>query len=151
MHTNSTHLPVLFYSLFTHVTFPPKGGKKKPTNQSNKKQKQISHLGSCGIKACQAVFPFVCTSFLANVHCNTSLVLFEASGFCYTTSTGSSPRTPLRHPVVALCYGHATALDLQDGPYHVLQEWTNSEPWFWHWVGAELVSPPALLCPCHLG
>ena len=36
--------------------------------------------------------PFVHTSLLANVHCNESLVWFEASDFCYTGNTGSSLR-----------------------------------------------------------
>jgi hypothetical protein len=37
------------------------------------------------------VYPFVHTSSLINVHCNESLVLFEASSFCYTINAGSSP------------------------------------------------------------
>jgi hypothetical protein len=34
--------------------------------------------------------PFVHTSLLANVHCNESLVLFKASGYCYSINTGTS-------------------------------------------------------------
>ena len=37
------------------------------------------------------IYPFVHTSLLANVHCNQSLLSFEASGFCYSINTGSSP------------------------------------------------------------
>ncbi|EDL87097.1 rCG50805 [Rattus norvegicus] len=29
--------------------------------------------------------------------------------------------------------------------------WANSEPWFWAWVGAKLVNPPAVLHPHHQG
>lgn len=29
--------------------------------------------------------------------------------------------------------------------------WANSEPWFWVWLVAGLVSPPALPCPLHQG
>jgi hypothetical protein len=37
---------------------------------------------------CSTVRPFVVyTSLLAKVHCNESLVWYEASGFCYSIST----------------------------------------------------------------
>ena len=39
---------------------------------------------------CAPSIPFVHISLLAKFHCNDSLVWFEASGSCYTISTGSS-------------------------------------------------------------
>jgi len=58
-------------------------------------------------------------SLLANVHCNESLVWFEVSSFYqYWIVTGA----PLRYPVFALCHGGPSALDLQDWPFHTLQQ-----------------------------
>jgi hypothetical protein len=59
------------------------------------------------------VYPFAQTAFLANVHCNESLVQFEASGFCYAINTGVSLRL-IGYPVVVLYHGVLAALDLQD-------------------------------------
>ena len=67
--------------------------------------------------------------------------------------------TPLRYPVVALCHGGPAALDLQDQPLHVLQQFID-EVRFWsgltqYWIRvcvvAELVSLPALPHPHHQG
>lgn len=40
---------------------------------------------------CHTVYPFIHTSLLGNVHCKESLKRLQASGVCYTISTGSSP------------------------------------------------------------
>lgn len=45
-----------------------------------------------GTEVSPTVHPFAQTSLLAHVHSNESLVCFNASGFCYTVSTGSSPQ-----------------------------------------------------------
>jgi hypothetical protein len=57
--------------------------------------------------------PFVHTSLLENVHCNGSLVCFEASGFCYTINTGSSPGLS-SESVFCQCHRYPAPLDLQD-------------------------------------
>jgi hypothetical protein len=62
---------------------------------------------------CPMVYPFDHSSLLANVHCNESLVWYEASGFCYSISTGSSLGDTLGYTVV-LCHGKSTVLDTQD-------------------------------------
>jgi hypothetical protein len=43
-----------------------------------------------GLKVCATTAQLVHTSLLANVHCNDSLVWYEAPGFCYTINTGTS-------------------------------------------------------------
>lgn len=60
-------------------------------------------------------------------------------------------RTPLVYPV-ALCHGDRAAVDLQDLPLHLLQQfivlmldWNNSNPCMWIWVGAKLINHPVLL------
>ena len=65
------------------------------------------------------VHPFAHTSSLANAACNESLVCFEASGFYGTINTGSSQIL-----LCCVCPGDPTALDLQDQPFHVLQQFT---------------------------
>jgi len=50
--------------------------------------------------------------------------VFKVFGFCCTINTGSSPGL-FGYPVVALCHGDLTALDLQDQPLHGLQQFTG--------------------------
>lgn len=41
---------------------------------------------------------------------------------------------PPSYPVAALCHGDPAALDLQDWPFHALQQimgWANSDPRIW--------------------
>jgi hypothetical protein len=67
---------------------------------------------------CYTVYRFVHASSLASVHCSESLACLEASGFCYTINAGSSQG----YPVAVLCRGDPAALNLQDWPYHTLQQ-----------------------------
>ena len=62
------------------------------------------------------------TFLLANVHCNELLVCFEADGFCYAVYTGFSQDFLLDSLFDALCHGDAAALDLQNQPFHPLQQ-----------------------------
>lgn len=73
MYPNSTHTPHTHPPPFQ----PPQNRKRKLTEEA---------------MVCQPVpqCTFVYMSLLANVHCNDSLVWFEASSFCYTTNTGFS-------------------------------------------------------------
>lgn len=56
--------------------------------------------------------------------------------------------TPLKYPVVVLCYGDPSSLVLQDQSCHMLQQfintvdvgWANLYLWLWAWVIAGLVS-----------
>ena len=72
-------------------------------------------------RMCSTVYASVHTSLIANIHCNESLVWFEASGFCYTINAGSSQG----YPVAVLCRGDPAALNLQDWPYHTLQQFID--------------------------
>lgn len=77
---------------------------------------------------------------------------FEISGFCddnqYRFLIGPSSS----YPVVALHPGEPATLEQQNWPIHESQpfaddqdyQWTNSEPWFWAWVGDELIITPTL-------
>ena len=66
-------------------------------------------------------------------------------------------RTPLRYPVVALCHGDPAALDLQDWPLHMLQQFIDEvdvevgQFKALDWVVTELTSLPAFLHPDHQG
>lgn len=57
----------------------------------------------------------------ANLHCNESLVLFEASRFCSTINTGPSPG----HSAIVLSHRNPTALVLQDWFLPLLQQFMN--------------------------
>jgi len=70
----------------------------------------------------QAVYLFVHTSLLANVHCIKSLVWFEVSGFYYTFNTHG---TPLSYPVVTLCHRDPAVLVLQDWPFRALGQFID--------------------------
>ena len=83
MHPNPAHLPKLLYPQSALATSLPKGSKIQNRTFCHETY-SVSHT------LCYIVYPFVHTSFLKNVHCNESLVWFEASGFCYTMSPGSS-------------------------------------------------------------
>ena len=54
--------------------------------------------------------------------CNESLDWFEASGFCYTINVGSSLGLL---SVGAPCHGDPAALDMQDQPFYVLQQFID--------------------------
>ena len=95
--------------------------------------------------------PFVHTSLLANVHCNESLVWFEASGFCYTINTGSS--LGLLSDILLLpCVMEILQLWIcRTSPFmhHMLYHCISGgdvgigqlKPWIWAWEVAEWVSP----------
>lgn len=96
---------------------------------------------------CHCVYhsiPFCHISLLANVHCNESLVWFEAFSFCCTISTGSSLGL-LRCPVVALCQGDPAVLALQDPPLQMLQQFIDGVEvrvgLAGSWVGPPTCSP----------
>jgi hypothetical protein len=68
--------------------------------------------------------------------------------------------TPLEYPVVVSCHGNPEALDLQDWPFHTLQEiiqdgvdlgWAYSKSRIGALVVARLLKPPALPHPHHQG
>jgi hypothetical protein len=68
-----------------------------------KNQKQIKNNKNKSLKlwcvpVCHIAHRFAQSAFLASVHCNESLVWFEAPGFYYTISIGSSLGL-LRYPV----------------------------------------------------
>lgn len=75
MHTNPTHLP-------SPCTCPP------PLQPPLWKKKLIVEAVVC--HSLYTIDSFVYISLLASVHCSESLVWLEASGFCYTSNTGSS-------------------------------------------------------------
>lgn len=131
----------------THLPFPSHLPSALATSP---KRKRISPWRL----VCHTVCPFARTVSLADGGCSESLVWFEASGFCYST-TG----TPLRYPVVApvsrrscsfrsagLASSHAPAVhrgvDVGVGQLQVLDLGLGS---------TALFSPSALLCPCHQG
>ena len=74
MHSNPTHLPLILYL---------------PSTLATSSEKKTNKWG-CVIM-CHTVYPFAQTGFLANVHCNESLVWLEASIFCCTINTEYSP------------------------------------------------------------
>jgi hypothetical protein len=78
------------------------------------------------VTVCHAVYHFAQTAFLANVHCNESLVWFKDSA---TLSILDPPQDSSGHPAVTLCHGDPAALGLRGGggngtrqPFRVLQE-----------------------------
>lgn len=98
------------------------------------------------------VNPFVYTPLFANGHCKESLIWFEAAGFCYTISTGTSLgllsniwMMPCVMEILSFwicktgCFTHFRS-SLIDA---VEFGWANLKPWIWAWV-IELVSLPAL-------
>ena len=76
MHPNPTHLPIPSYPPLT----------TSPTTEKKKLTVEAVVLSQC---VRPIVYPFVHTSLLANVHCNESLVWYEASGVCYSIITGT--------------------------------------------------------------
>ena len=60
-----------------------------------------------GAVSCHAVYPFVQTALLANVHCNELLVWFKASGFWYTINT--RPSLKLLSAILLLPCGYLVA------------------------------------------
>lgn len=108
------------------------------------------------VPECHTVYLFVHTAWLADVHCNESLVWFEASGFCYTINTGSL--LGLLSDILLLpCVMELLCLwTCRMGPFTCSSSsqmgwmlgWPNTKPWIWAWVAAELVTWPA---PLHQG
>ena len=80
MYPNPTHLPFPSYLPSTLETSP--GPSHLTKTEENK-----SHCGSCSVSQCVLLYNRL--SPRANVHCNESLVWFEASGFCYTINSES--------------------------------------------------------------
>ena len=94
--------------------------------------------------------------------CILLLVLYEASGFCVSISTGISLGYLLTYPIVALCHGDPLFLDVEDWPLHAFQQYINRvdvlvgqfKSWIWDWEVSELVSlaPHTLTSsPCNQG
>lgn len=107
---------------------------------------------------CHTIQPFAQTALLTKVHCSKRLVWFQASGFCYTMNTGSSP-------------GFLSDILLLPWVMEILQLWfqrsrlfprsgssgsscmgqllgrANLKPHSWAWVVAELFSSPVLMPP----
>ena len=73
----------------------------------------------CG-KVSHTVYPLVHTSLLSSVHCNETLVLLNASGFCYTASCALTG--PSGYPIFALCYGDPAVFYLKDWLLHMFQQ-----------------------------
>ena len=104
-------------------------------------------------------------SLLANVHCNESLVWFEASGFCYTINSRSSPVFLLDilflPCVMRSCYFGFAGLALSCAPPGHRWGWPTQSPGSWpgwqvNWSANPLScthisreSSPALLVLAH--
>lgn len=76
--TNPIHFPVLPY-LPSH-----------PPTERGKQTSPSMEAAVCTV--CLTVYCFVQTALISIVHCTESLVWFDASGFCYTIDTESSPQ-----------------------------------------------------------
>lgn len=119
MHPSSIHLPVPSYPFFTLATSPQN---KNHTNKHINKTKYRKYLTVktiiChNVSLCLSVH----TSSLGNVHCNKSLFWFELAGFCNIINSGSC----LRYLQVILCHGDPAAMDQQEWPFHVPQQFTE--------------------------
>lgn len=98
MHSNPTYLPLLLYP-------PP--------------SKKNAIVEAAGWQADRPVKPFSPYIFTAGIHCDGSLVRFEACLlllYQYWCLTGA----PLGCLVAVLCGGEPAVLELQDHPFHVL-------------------------------
>lgn len=73
--------PFPSHSFSSCASFLPKGEK--------------SYYGSCSVSVFPKMDPFVHTTQFANIHCNNSIICYEASDFCYPILTG----TPLKYPI----------------------------------------------------
>ena len=98
MHPNSLISPSLFIQPPTLQ--PPQLQKKTKVKQSIE---NISLWKLWCVPVRPTVYPFVHTSSLAKVHCNESLVWFQAFGYCHTFNLRSPVWTLLGYPVAALC------------------------------------------------
>jgi hypothetical protein len=74
--------PILFIASFPQTHLPP----LQPLLPNREKETSLWKLKCVSLSPTE--LPFVHTSLLANVHCNDSLVWYEASGFCYSIDTG---------------------------------------------------------------
>ena len=98
------------------------------------------------------VYSFFLTSLLANVHCNDSLVWFEAAGFFYTINSASLLRLlldilflPCLMAILQLCICRTSPFLISSSSLmENMLERANSKLWIWPWVVAELVSLSAL-------
>lgn len=80
-------------------------------------------MEAVGVSLRPTVYNFVHISLPANVNCNESLVILEASGSCHTSNTNRVlVGTPPGCSVVALCGGDPETVDLHCQPFHVLQK-----------------------------
>ena len=93
MYPNLTHFPLPFHS------------------PSILAEWKIISLWSLVCQVCSTGYPFVYISFLANVHCEESLVWYVSSGFSLNHYWNLT-ETPLRYPLVAQCHGGPVVLNL---------------------------------------
>lgn len=87
MYLTHTHLPSLLIPIV------------HPCNVPSNKEKNTLIVDAV---MCQSSTPysFVHTSWLTNMYCSDSLVLYETSGFWYTVLTV----TPIGYPLLGLCH-----------------------------------------------
>lgn len=145
LHPNPTHLPLPFTLPF-HPCYLLCNRKNSPCR-------------SCSVPWCVPRYSLCPYSLLNKVHCTDLSVWFEASGFCYFISTGTSLglllAILLSPCVMEILHLRIVRTGPFMGPNHPLMieilEWDNSEPWFGTWVVGELVSPLALPYPHHQG
>jgi hypothetical protein len=70
------------------------------------------------------IYPFVQTSVLADVHCNESVVWFEAFGICYALNTGSSPEL-LSDTLLLPCFVKLSSFGYVGSALHVIQQFID--------------------------
>lgn len=95
-----------------------------------------------------SIYPSVHTSLLVNVHCRPISHWSDSRPVASSTpSTLHLHQACSQLSCYCLCHGASAALDLQDQPFHVLQQRSkmgraHAKPWIWAWEVAELVSLP---------
>jgi hypothetical protein len=78
----------------------------------------------CSMYSVSHSVPFVHTSFFTSVHCNDSLVWYEASGFCCTVYTGISVG-------LGFCYTVYTGISVGLLLHILLLPWVMEILWSW--------------------
>lgn len=111
MYPHPSHLSHPFLSILHPCSLSPQKKKIKMIEKiKHKNKKTTSSWKLRCVMVCHPVCPLAQTASLANAHCQESLFLFQAFGFCYTKQYWIFTRTSLEYLVVVLCHRSSTGL-----------------------------------------
>lgn len=110
MYPDPTHLSHPFLSTLHPCSLHTKEKHQNDRKKLNIKTKNNLPMEVRCVVVCHPVGPFAQTASLAKAHCQESLFLFQASGFCYTKQYWIFTRTSLGYLVGFLCHRTSTGL-----------------------------------------